>query len=338
MYKITLLPGDGIGPEIIQSVKSVIDAAGVPIKWDEHLVGEMAFYKYGSPLPENAINSIKTNKIALKGPVTTQVIGGFKSVNVSLRQMFDLYANIRPVKLLPGVETMFKDVDIVIFRENTEDLYAGIEHVIDHDRVEAVKVITRSASRRIVMRAFDYARQNGRKKVTAVHKANIMKKSDGLFLEEARLAANKYEDIQYEELIVDNACMQLVQRPEKFDIVVTENLYGDILSDLCAGLVGGLGVVPGINAGNEYMIFEAVHGSAPDIAGKNKANPLALLLSAIEMLKFLKEHKAADLIQQAIYQLLETGSCLTPDLGGSATTTEMTQELCDLINRIGEYN
>jgi isocitrate dehydrogenase (NAD+) len=331
MYNITLLPGDGIGPEITESVKSVIDAAGVAIQWDEHQVGQKVLEKYGTPLPDNVIESIKSNKIALKGPVTTQVAGGFKSINVSLRQMFDLYANIRPVKSLPGVKSLFKDIDIVIFRENTEDLYAGIEHVIDENRVEAIKVITRSASRKIVTKAFDYARQNGRKKVTAVHKANIMKKSDGLFLEEARLAADKNNEIQYNELIVDNACMQLVQRPEKFDIIVTENLYGDIISDLCAGLVGGLGVVPGINAGNDYMIFEAVHGSAPDISGKNKANPLALLLSAVEMLKFLQEPEAADSIQKAVYRLLKMGSCLTPDLGGKATTTEMTRELCRLI-------
>ncbi len=331
MYNITLLPGDGIGPEITESVKSAIDAAGVVIQWDEHQVGQNALDKYGSPLPDNVIESIKSNKIALKGPVTTQVAGGFKSINVSLRQMFDLYANIRPIKSLPGVKSLFKDIDIIIFRENTEDLYAGIEHVIDENRVEAVKVITRSASRKIVTKAFDYARQNGRKKVTAVHKANIMKKSDGLFLEEARLAAGKNKDIQYDELIVDNACMQLVQRPEDFDIIVTENLYGDIISDLCAGLVGGLGVVPGINAGNNYMIFEAVHGSAPDIAGKNKANPLALILSAVEMLKFLQEHEAANSIQKAVYQLLKMGSCLTPDLGGCAATTKMTRELCRLI-------
>jgi isocitrate dehydrogenase (NAD+) len=331
MHNITLLPGDGIGPEITESVKSVLDAAGVAIRWDEYQVGQSALEKCGNPLPDIVIESIKSNKIALKGPVTTQIGGGFKSINVLLRQTLDLFANIRPVKSLPGVKSLFRDIDIVIFRENTEGLYSGIEHVIDENRVEATKVITRSACRKIVTKAFDYAGQNRRNKVTAVHKANIMKKSDGLFLEEARITADKNNDIQYEELIVDNACMQLVQRPEEFEIIVTENLYGDIISDLCAGLVGGLGVVPGINAGNEYMVFEAVHGSAPDIAGKNRANPLALLLSAVEMLKFLQEREAADSIQKAVYKLLEMGNCLTPDLGGSASTTEMTQELCHLI-------
>jgi len=268
MHSVTLIPGDGIGPEITGAVKTVIDAAGVDIHWDEQQVGQNALEKYGSPLPEHVIESIKANKVALKGPVTTHVGKGFKSINVTLRQTFDLYANIRPVKTLPGINGLFKDVDIVIFRENTEDLYAGIENIVDEDRVEAIKVITRKASRRIVEKAFEYAVLHGRKKVTAIHKANIMKKSDGLFLEEARKVAEKYRDINYEELIVDNACMQLVQKPGKFDVIVTENLYGDIISDLCAGLVGGLGVVPGINEGQELTIFEAVHGTAPDIAGK----------------------------------------------------------------------
>ncbi|HHV83852.1 MAG TPA: isocitrate/isopropylmalate dehydrogenase family protein, partial [Tepidanaerobacter syntrophicus] len=273
MHKITLIPGDGIGPEITDAVKSIIAASGVDVLWDVQEVGQKALQIYGNPLPDVAIESIKANKIALKGPVTTQIGKGFKSINVTLRQTFDLYANIRPVKSLAGVKTPFSDVDMVIFRENTEDLYAGIENVINEDRVEAIKVITRKASRRIAEKAFEYAHQNNRKKVTAVHKANIMKKSDGLFLEETRRTADKYSDIAYDELIVDNTCMKLVQQPEKFDVIVTENLYGDIISDLCAGLVGGLGVVPGMNVGEDYMIFEAVHGSAPDIAGKNIANP-----------------------------------------------------------------
>jgi len=331
MYKITLMPGDGIGPEITESVKTVIEAAGVPIRWEEYPVGERALKEYGTPLPEPVISSIRENKVALKGPVTTEVAKGFKSVNVSLRQIFDLYANIRPVVSLPGIKTLFRDIDIVIFRENTEGLYAGIEHVVNEDRVEAVKVMTRPACRRIVAKAFEYARQQGRKKVTAVHKANILKKSDGLFLEEARRIAEENNDIQYEEMIVDNACMQLVIRPQSLDIIVTENLYGDIISDLCAGLVGGLGMVPGINAGENYMIFEAVHGSAPDIAGKNIANPLALLLSAVEMLKYLGEDGAASFILGAIYELLREGSHLTPDLGGNSTTTEMTRRLCQLV-------
>ncbi|MCG1011627.1 isocitrate/isopropylmalate dehydrogenase family protein [Tepidanaerobacter sp. GT38] len=332
MHRVTLIPGDGIGPEITNAVKTVIDAAGVKICWDEHQVGQNALEKYGSPLPEHVIESIKANKVALKGPVTTQIGRGFKSINVTLRQTFDLYANIRPVKTLPGVNSLFKDVDIVIFRENTEDLYAGIENVIDNDRVEAVKVITRKASRRIAEAAFEYAKLNGRKKVTAIHKANIMKKADGLFLEEARKVAEEHKEVEYDELIVDNACMQLVQKPSKFDVIVTENLYGDIISDLCAGLVGGLGIVPGINKGEEYTIFEAVHGSAPDIAGKNIANPLALTLSAVEMLKHLGELEAAKSIQKAVENLLRQGRCLTPDLGGCSTTHEMTKELCNLIS------
>lgn len=331
MHKITLIPGDGIGPEITDAVKSIIAASGVDVLWDVQEVGQKALQIYGNPLPDVAIESIKANKIALKGPVTTQIGKGFKSINVTLRQTFDLYANIRPVKSLPGVKTPFSDVDMVIFRENTEDLYAGIENVINEDRVEAIKVITREASRRIAEKAFEYAHQNNRKKVTAVHKANIMKKSDGLFLEETRRTADKYSDIAYDELIVDNTCMKLVQQPEKFDVIVTENLYGDIISDLCAGLVGGLGVVPGMNVGEDYMIFEAVHGSAPDIAGKNIANPLALLMSSVEMLKVIGETRAANSIQTAIYKLLEDGKHLTPDLGGSATTSEMTQELCRLV-------
>jgi len=334
VHKVTLIPGDGIGPEITEAVKTVIDAAGVKIYWDEHQVGQRALEVYGNPLPDHVIESIKINKVALKGPVTTQIGKGFKSINVTLRQIFDLYANIRPVKTLPGIKSLFKDVDIVIFRENTEDLYAGIENVIDDGRVEAVKVITRKASRRIAEKAFEYARLHGRKKVTAIHKANIMKKADGLFLDEVRKVAKKYEDVEYDELIVDNACMQLVQQPGKFDVIVTENLYGDIISDLCAGLVGGLGLVPGINEGEEYRIFEAVHGSAPDIAGKNIANPLAIILSAVEMLKYLGEHAAAKSIQKAVCELLQCGKKLTPDLGGNATTTEMTEELCGFIKSI----
>jgi isocitrate dehydrogenase (NAD+) len=331
MYNITLIPGDGIGLEITDAVKTVVDAAGVAVRWDLQQVGQIALEECGNPLPQSVIDSIKANKIALKGPVTTHIGKGFKSISVTLRQAFDLYANIRPVKSLPGITTLYKDIDVVIFRENTEDLYAGIENVINEDRVEAIKVITRQASRRIADKAFEYARQNRRKKITAVHKANIMKKSDGLFLEETRKAAQQYKDIQYDEMIVDNACMQLVQQPQNFDVIVTENLYGDIISDLCAGLVGGLGVVPGINVGEDYTIFEAVHGSAPDIAGRNIANPLALLLSAVEMLRFLGEHEAAQSIQKAVYGLLKEKRYLTPDLGGSATTAEMAKELCRLV-------
>jgi len=331
VHRITLLPGDGIGSEITEAVRTVIAAAKVPVQWDVFDVGQRAIEKYGDPLPQDVISSIKANKVALKGPVTTQIGSGFKSINVNLRQTLDLYANIRPIKSLPGINSLYTDIDMVIFRENTEDLYTGIEKVIDDNRVEAIKVITRDASRHIAKKAFQYAVENGREKVTAVHKANIMKLSDGLFLEECKKVAEKHKDIKYEEIIVDNACMQLVQNPQKFDLIVTENLYGDIISDLCAGLVGGLGIVPGMNVGKEYVIFEAVHGSAPDIAGKNIANPLALILSAVEMLKYLNEDNAALSIEKAIYQLLIEGKRLTPDLGGDATTRQMTQEICDLI-------
>ncbi len=332
MYNITLIPGDGIGPEITDAVKTIVDAVKVKVRWDVQQAGQSALEKYGTPLPQSVIDSINANKVALKGPVTTHIGKGFKSINVTLRQTFDLYANIRPIKSLPGIKTFYKDIDIVIFRENTEGLYVGIENVIDEDRVEAIKVITRRGSRRIAKGAFEYAKLNNRKKVTAIHKANILKKSDGLFLEECRKSAEKHSHIEYDEMIIDNACMQLVQYPGKFDIIVTENLYGDIISDLCAGLVGGLGVIPGINMGREHMIFEAVHGSAPDIAGKNIANPLALLLSTIEMLKHLDELEAAQSIQKAVCTLLKEGKSLTPDLGGNATTTEMTKELCYLIS------
>lgn len=332
MHRVTLIPGDGIGPEITESVKSVIDAAGVSIKWDIKAVGQKAYEEYGNPVPDIVIESIKQNKIALKGPVTTQVGKGFRSVNVTLRQIFDLYANIRPVKNLPGVKSKYENIDLVIFRENTEDLYAGIEKAVGNDRVEALKVITRGACRRIAEKAFKYSMEKGRKKVTAVHKANIMKLSDGLFLEETREASKRYPEIRYEEMIVDNACMKLVQCPEAFDVIVTENLYGDILSDLCAGLVGGLGIVPGINMGEEYAIFEAVHGSAPDIAGKNTANPTALILSSIEMLKFMGEERAAGTISDAVNEILYAGKCITPDLGGGASTIEFTRALCRIIN------
>lgn len=331
MYRITLIPGDGIGPEIVEPVKEAVKAAGVAIDWDIKEAGQTAVDKYGSPLPDDVIESIKLNKIALKGPVTTQIGRGFKSINVTLRQKLDLYANIRPVKSLPGIRSKYQDIDIVLFRENTEDLYAGIENVIDNERVEAIKVITRKASRRIAVSAFEYSIKYNRAKVTAVHKANIMKLSDGLFLDEVRKVSSLYPQIEYNEIIVDNACMKLVMNPEKFDVIVTENLYGDILSDLCAGLVGGLGVVPGMNVGNDCVIFEAVHGSAPDIAGKNIANPIAILLSAIEMLKYIGETSAASKINNAINKLLSDGRYLTPDLGGVSSTDEMSKELCSII-------
>lgn len=331
MRKITLIPGDGIGPEIVKSVIDAVNESGAKIQWEIREAGLKAIDKYGLPLPEDTIESIKRNRVALKGPVTTQIGKGFKSINVALRQKLNLYANIRPVKKLPGIKTPYDDVDIVIFRENTEDLYAGIEHRIDENRVEAIKLITRDASRRIALKAFEYAKKNNRKKVTAIHKANIMKQSDGLFLDEVRNVSLDYHDIQYNEMIVDNACMNLVMHPERFDVLVTENLYGDILSDLCAGLVGGLGLVPGMNIGDDYAVFEAVHGSAPDIAGKNVANPTAILLSAAEMLKYIGEGGPSLKIHDAVDKVLAEGVYLTPDIGGSCSTQEMTERICHFI-------
>lgn len=332
MHDITLIPGDGIGPEITESVIKVVKAAGVQIRWETMKVGQEAVELFACSLPDDVVNSIRRNKAALKGPVTTQIGKGFKSVNVSLRQKLNLYANVRPVRTLPGIDTPYKDVDLVIFRENTEDLYAGIEHVIDENRVEAIKVITREASRKIAAEAFEYAAKNKRKKVTCIHKANIMKLSDGMFIEEVRNVSKGYTGIEYNEMIVDNACMKLVQRPGSFDVIVTENLYGDIISDLCAGLVGGLGVVPGMNIGKDCALFEAVHGSAPDIAGKNIANPIAIILSAVEMLKYIGEYTAASNIYNAILILLKKKKNLTPDLGGCSSTSEITNELCKIVS------
>lgn len=333
MHRITLIPGDGIGPEVTESVKEVIKSSGAVIDWEIVEAGEKALLKYGSPLPENVVDSITRNRVALKGPITTQVGKGFKSINVTLRQKFNLYANIRPVRTLPGIKSFYNNVNIVIFRENTEDLYSGIECRIDDNKVEAIKVITREACRRIASSAFEYCRKYNRKQVTAVHKANIMKLSDGTFLDETRKISEKYTDIQYNELIVDNTCMKLVQNPETFDVIVTENLYGDILSDLCAGLVGGLGVVPGINMGDGFAVFEAVHGSAPDIAGRNIANPIALILSSVEMLKYIGEIRAADLVEKAVETMLREGQHLTPDLGGNGSTDEFTRKLCSIIKK-----
>lgn len=340
MHNITLIPGDGIGPEVSFAVKEIIDSTGVSINWDIQEAGEKAFNTVGNPLPESVIESIRKNKIALKGPVTTPIGKGFRSINVALRKELNLYANLRPVKKLPGIRTPFDHVDLVIVRENTEDLYSGIEKIIDNDHVEAIKMISREASRKIGLFAFDYARKNGRKKVTAVHKANILKYSDGLFLESVREIKGEFPDIEYEEIIIDNLCMQLVQRPEYFDVLVMPNLYGDIVSDLCAGLVGGLGLVPGANLGDHYSVFEAVHGSALDIAGKNLANPLALLQSAVLMLEHINETAAARSIKDAINWILSRKERLTPDLGGIGTTTSMTQDLVAYIrkNSVGTLN
>ncbi len=327
MQTVTLIPGDGIGPEITNSVTKILKEAGAQIDWEIQTAGADVADVEGSPLPDRVIDSIKKNKVALKAPVTTPIGKGFRSVNVALRKSLDLYSNIRPCKNIDGIKTRFDNVDLVIVRENTEDLYAGIERKIDDDTAESIKIITRKASTRIVKFAFDYAIKNNRKLVTAVSKANICKLSDGLFLDCAREVAKKYPNIEYKEILVDNLCMQLVQKPEQFDVLVLPNLYGDIVSDLCAGLIGGLGVAQGANIGINAAVFEPVHGSAPDIKGQNKANPTALLLSAIEMLKYIEQRNIAEKIEKALFKTLKEQKVVTADLGGSATTTEFTDEV-----------
>jgi isocitrate dehydrogenase (NAD+) len=325
---ITLIPGDGIGPEVTEAVVRILAAAGLDIEWERYDAGVTAFKRYKLSLPVELLDSIKRNKVALKGPVTTPIAEGMPSVNVGLRKSLDLYANLRPVRNVTGVESRYRNVDLVIVRENTEDLYSGLEHEVVPGVVESLKIITERASTRIARFAFDHAKQEGRKRVTAIHKANIMKLGDGLFLESARKVAREYLDIPYDERIVDAACMHLVMSPEKFDVLLLPNLYGDIVSDLCAGLVGGLGVVPGANLGTECAVFEAVHGSAPDIANKNLANPTALLLSAMMMLDHIGERDAAGRILAALGRLLGEGRVRTRDLGGTATTTEFTDAIC----------
>lgn len=326
-HTITLIPGDGIGPEITTAVQRIIEAAKVDITWEVFHAGKSAIEEYGTPVPEALLQSIQKNKVALKGPITTEVGKGFKSANVQLRKDLQLYANLRPVKTLPGAYSRYNGIDLVIVRENTESLYAGIENEIAPGVVQASKVITREASMRIAEYAFMYARSNHRHEVTAVHKANIMKLADGLFLECCREVSKNYPDIKYTELIVDNCAMQLVLKPERFDVLVMENLYGDIISDLCAGLVGGLGLVPGANIGKDVSVFEAVHGSAPDIAGQGIANPTAILLSAIMMLKYIGEETAAQTILNAVYRVFGESKILTPDLGGKSLTVEFTKEI-----------
>lgn len=326
MKKITLIPGDGIGPEITKSVVEIIEKSGLKIDWDIQTAGADVVETEGEPLPKRVTDSIKNNKVALKAPVTTPIGKGFRSVNVALRKELDLYANLRPCKNLPNIKTRFDGVDIIVVRENTEDLYAGIERQIDKDTAESIKIITRGASTRIAEFAFGYAVENGRKEVCAVSKANICKLSDGLFLEAVRDVATKFPQINYREILVDNLCMQLVQNPTQFDVLVLPNLYGDIVSDLCAGLIGGLGVAQGANIGIDCAVFEPVHGSAPDIKGQDKANPTALLLSAIEMLRYIGENSYADKIEKALTKAL-SGNVLTADLGGSSTCTEFTREI-----------
>ena len=321
--KVTLIPGDGIGPELAVATRRVLDASGVEFDWEVIDAGEAVMAKEGTPLPQAVLDSILRNKVAIKGPITTPVGVGFRSVNVALRQTLGLYANLRPVRSIPGLKTRYDDVDLVIVRENTEDLYAGIEHMVGPDAAESIKIITRAASERIARFAFEYAVANGRHKVTAVHKANIMKFSDGLFLESCRTIAALYEcKIAFEDRIVDNMCMQLVQKPELYDVLVLPNLYGDIVSDLCAGLVGGLGVAPGANIGTEAAVFEAVHGSAPKYAGQNKANPTALMLSGVLLLRHIGQQAAAERVEAAIRAVIAEGRSVTYDLGGAAGTSE----------------
>lgn len=327
IHNITLITGDGIGPEISECVTRIIKEAGVSINWDIQTAGADVAETEGAPLPQRVIESIKKNKVALKAPVTTPIGKGFRSVNVALRKELDLYANLRPCKNLAGVKTRFDNVDLVVVRENTEDLYAGIERQIDEETAESIKIITKKASERIVEFAFEYAVNNNRKTVTAVTKANICKLTDGLFLNSAREVAKKYPQIEYKEILVDNACMQLVMNPEKFDVLVLPNLYGDIVSDLTAGLIGGLGVAQGANIGKDCAVFEPVHGSAPDIKGKGIANPTALLLSAIMMLKHIGEQDAANNIEKALYKTLENKENLTPDLGGNGTSSGFTDAI-----------
>ena len=328
-YSVTLIPGDGIGPEVADAAVRAVDATGVQINWQRVELTTHIIQNSGQVLPAYVIDSLNQTSVGLKGPVTTPVAGGFPSVNVALRKKMDLYANVRPVRTLPGVKTRYMDVeiDMVIFRENTEDVYSGLEHEVVPDVVESLKIITRRASIKIAEAAFKYA-SNGRKRVTAVHKANIMKLSDGLFLRCCREVAERHPNIEYKELIVDNAAMQLVMRPETFDILLLPNLYGDIVSDLAAGLVGGLGIVPGANIGEKHAVFEAVHGSAPDIAGKGVANPTALMLSSVMMLRHIGEVDASARLQNAIEGVYREGKTLTSDVGGTATTTQFTDAVC----------
>jgi isocitrate dehydrogenase (NAD+) len=331
-HVITLIPGDGIGPEVTDAVLQILKASGVSIDWDRHDAGILAVQQGGPPLPTALIDSIARTKVALKGPVTTPVGEGFTSVNVGLRQSLDLYANLRPVWNLPGVPSRYDGIDLVIIRENTEDLYAGLEHTVVPGVVESLKIITEKASTRIARFAFEHARRHGRKRVTAIHKANIMKLSDGLFISRTRAISKEYAGITYDERIVDAACMHLVMHPEQFDVLVMPNLYGDIVSDLCAGLVGGLGVVGAANLGTEVGVFEAVHGSAPDIAGQNIANPTALLLSAVMMLRHIGETSAASRVMTALGSVFSAGVVRTRDLGGTASTREFTDAICRAID------
>jgi isocitrate dehydrogenase (NAD+) len=331
-HRVTLIPGDGIGPELAEATRRVMDASGIAFEWEVVDAGEAMIAKHGTPLPDSVLESIKRNRVAIKGPITTPVGSGFRSVNVTLRQALGLYANLRPARSMKGLDTRYQDVDLVIVRENTEDLYAGIEHMVGRDAAESIKIITRAASERIARFAFEYAVANGRHKVTAVHKANIMKLSDGLFLESCRTIAADYEGrIEFEDRIVDNMCMQLVQKPELYDVMVLPNLYGDIVSDLCAGLVGGLGVAPGANIGTEAAVFEAVHGSAPKYAGMNRANPTALILSGALMLRHLGYPDAAERVEAALRGVVAEGRHTTADMGGTAGTSQYADAIIERL-------
>ena len=350
-HKVTFIPGDGIGPEVAEATRRVLEATGVKFQWDTVIIGSQAQDKFGTPLPESALQSIRKNKVAIKGPVTTPIGTGFRSVNVALRKTLDLYACLRPCKIYPGINTPFKDLDIVVVRENTEDLYAGIEFArgdivteglldfifgatgeeIRKDSAVSLKIISQTASRRIVKFAFEYARQNGRKKVTAVHKANILKFSDGLFLDTAREVAKEYNDIEFSDTLVDATCMELVRKPQIFDVLVLPNLYGDIISDLCAGLVGGMGVAPGANIGDEVAIFEPTHGSAPKYAGQNKTNPMATMLSGAMMLRHLGEKDSADKLESAIAEVIAEGKNVTYDLKLDPATAVGTSQVADAV-------
>jgi len=333
-HRVTCIPGDGIGPEIMAAAKVAVAATGVRIEWIDVEAGAGVIKECGTPLPESVIESIWDTRVAIKGPITTPVGSGFRSVNVALRKTLDLYANLRPAVSLPGVPSRYEDVDLVIVRENTEDLYTGIERMVDPDTAESIKRITRRGSERIARFAFDYAKREGRRKVTAVHKANIMKLSDGLFLEVSGQVAQGYPDIEFEDRIVDNMCMQLVQRPEEYDVLLCSNLYGDILSDLCAGLVGGLGVAPGANIGEDVAVFEPVHGSAPDIADMDRANPTALILSASSMLSYIGEPEAAHALFEAVRTVLGQGRRVTGDLGGTSGTRDMGEAIAEEVTRL----
>ena len=338
-HRVTLIPGDGIGPELAEASRRVLDASGIEFEWETVDAGEAVMAEYGTPLPEHVLESIKRNKVALKGPITTPIGEGFRSVNVTLRQVLGLYANLRPARSIKGLETRYEDVDLVIVRENTEDLYAGIEHMVGPDAAESIKIITRAASERIARFAFEYAVANGRQKVTAVHKANIMKLSDGLFLESCRTVAAQYDGrVAFEDRIVDNMCMQLVQKPELYDVLVLPNLYGDIISDLAAGLVGGLGVAPGANIGVDAAVFEPVHGSAPKYAGMNKANPTAMILSGALMLRHLGEPDAADRVESAVREIIAEGQTVPRDLGGEAGTQAFAGAVAERVAHKGSRN